>query len=385
MPAFGGRPFADHGSWIAGNGQTGPAIGLPHRQCTAPATQAASLMAGPGHLSVSYATASAEAVAAFVDAYYDLRGPLACTLLHRGFNDSYALRTDAGERFVLRLSGHRARGLADVEAETAFLAYLESAGVPVAAALPARDGMLFTSAVMPDSPRAAVLFRHAEGRHPGLDAPEDARVQGITLARIHDAVEGFPDREAGRYRLDLDHLLHRPVSAVLALGSGGQKAQHGLSALAARLAAAVASVDGALTRTRCHGDCHGLNARIATAGPHAGNAVFFDFDDGGFGYLAYDLAVHLWAQVSFGRRRHAMWFAFLAGYRSIRRVTAADMEAVHLFVPIRHIWLMGEYASHTAEWGSESLAPDWLERQLMFLLAWERQQMSPWVLRPETR
>jgi Ser/Thr protein kinase RdoA (MazF antagonist) len=45
-----------------------------------------------------------------------------------------------------------------------------------------------------------------------------------------------------------------------------------------------------LTRTHCHGDCHGFNARISDAG----NAAFFDFDDGGPGYLAYDPSVFLW-------------------------------------------------------------------------------------------
>lgn len=334
----------------------------------------------PAVLPASYATASSEAVAAFAATHYDLGGLPVCTLLNRGFNDAYALRTDRDEHFVLRLSGRRARGPADVAAETAFLAYLDGAGVPVAAAVPERDGALFTTALLPDGPHAAVLFRYAEGRRPDLDAPEDARAQGVTLARLHQVAAGFPDRDAGRYRLDLDHLLHRQVAAVLALDLDAQQARRDLSAFAARLADTVGRIDPELTRTRCHGDCHGLNARIATNGPHVGQAVFFDFDDGGYGYLAYDLAVHLWAQVSFGRRRHAMWHAFLDGYRSRRQVAPADERAIHLFVPIRHMWLMGEYAGRTAEWGTELLSAAWLERELAFLLAWERERLSPTLL-----
>ena len=128
------------------------------------------------------------------------------------------------------------------------------------------------------------------------------------------------------------------------------------------------------------GILHGVNARIATAGLYAGQAVFFDFDDGGFGYLAYDLAVHLWAQVSFGRQRLAMWHAFHAGYRSVRPILPADEAAVPLFVAIRHIWLMGEFASHAAQWGTEMLSPAWLRRELAFLLAWERDRLSPALL-----
>lgn len=288
---------------------------------------------GSAVLSVRYSTASAEAVAAFAAARYDLGGSPGCALLNRGFNDTYVLRTDAGKRFVLRLSGHRARGPADVASETTFLAYLDAVGVPVAPAVPTRDGALHTTALLPDGPHAAVLFRYVEGRRPDLDTPKDARVQGVTLAQLHQAVDRFPSREAGRYRLDLDHLLHRQVAAILALDLDAKQAHRDLLALAARLAEAVGRIDPGLTRTRCHGDCHGLNARIAMSGPRAGQAVFFDFDDGGYGYLAYDLAVHLWAQVSFGRRRHAMWHAFLEGYRSVRPVAPADQHAVHLFVP----------------------------------------------------
>ena len=325
-------------------------------------------------LAASYATPAAEAVRDFAVARYDLGDGVRCALLNRGFNDTYLMRARAGRRFVLRVSGNRARGPADVAAETAFLAYLDGAGVPVAAPVAARDGALFTQAVLPDGLRPVVLFRYAEGRRPELDGAGDARAQGVTLARLHQAAEGYPERDAGHQRLDLDHLLHRPVAAVLALELEAAQAGRDLMALASRLAN---RVGGGLTLTRCHGDCHGLNARIATEGGLRGQAVFFDFDDGGFGFLAYDLAVHLWAQASFGRRRYAMWQAFQEGYRSVRAVTAADDAAIPAFVAIRHIWLMGEYAGRTAEWGSEVLSAAWLAREVGFLLSWERDRLSP--------
>lgn len=338
-------------------------------------------MAGPapGCLRVAYSTADAQAVAGFVAARYDLPGPLECSLVNRGFNDTFAVRAPGHRRFLLRLSGWRRRGPADVAGETEFLAHLDAAGVPVAAALPARDGALFTAAPLPEGPRPAVLFRHAEGRAPQLDAPEDARAQGMTLARIHHAAGDYPGREAGRYRLDLDHLLHRPAAAISELDALAGQARDALAGLASRLAAGVAARDG-LGWTRCHGDCHGLNARIATAGPRTGEATFFDFDDGGFGILAYDLAVHLWAQVSFGRQRIAMWHAFIDGYRSVRAIAPADLDAVDLFVPIRHIWLMGEMAGRLAEWGSEGMSAAWLDRQMEFLRSWEAERLSDRLL-----
>jgi len=331
-------------------------------------------------LPVIYATVPAEAVAAFVAAHYALDGSTACSFLNRGFNDTYALRDAGGAQFVLRLSGPRARGPADVAAETAFIAYLDGAGVPVAAPVPARTGALFTAAPLPGGPRPAVLFHLAQGRRPDLDGREDAEAQGRTLARQHDAAERYPAREAGRCRLDLDHLLHRPAAAVMALDLDAPTARRDFMALVARLDAAVLRADAGLTRTRCHGDTHGSNARIATAGRYAGQAVFFDFDDGGWGYLAYDLAVHLWAQVWFGRRRQAMWHAFRAAYGAERPVTPADEAALPVFAAVRHIWLMGEFAVQTALWGTETLSTAWLAREVAFLLAWERDMLGPALL-----
>jgi Ser/Thr protein kinase RdoA (MazF antagonist) len=232
---------------------------------------------------------------------------------------------------------------------------------------------------LPEGRRPAVLFRFAEGRAPEWESAADARANGVTLARIHDAADGYADRNAGCYRLDLDHLLHRPLSALLGLRSLGADARKGFAELASRLSAAVAA-RGELTWTRCHGDCHGFNARIPEDGQHAGQAMFFDFDDGGPGYLAYDLAVFLWARVSFQRHGYAMWHEFIDGYRSIRRIAPADFEAAHLFVPIRHIWLLGEYASRLVEWGSERLPAAWLIKELDFMRSWERERLSPGLL-----
>lgn len=100
-------------------------------------------------LPIIYATASADAVADFVTAHYVLDGLSACSFLNRGFNDTYAPRDAGGAQFILRLSSPRVRGPADVAAETAFIAYLDAAGIPVAAPVPARTGALFATAPLP--------------------------------------------------------------------------------------------------------------------------------------------------------------------------------------------------------------------------------------------
>jgi Ser/Thr protein kinase RdoA (MazF antagonist) len=104
---------------------------------------------------------------------------------------------------------------------------------------------------------------------------------------MHNVAGGFVASNKGRYRLDREYLLHRPLSNISALEDLSDSVRTGFVDLTARLPGALAKWDG-LSWTRCHGDCHGNNAHIARQGPHAGQAVFFDFDDGGPGFLAYD-------------------------------------------------------------------------------------------------
>src|SRR3954471_20325925 len=98
-------------------------------------------------LPVLYSTPLAGAVADFVSTHYDLPGSIECRLLRRGWNDTFEIRTKDGQGFIFCISTRRARGEADVASEPAFLAYLDSKDIPVAAAVPMRNGSLFTSAL----------------------------------------------------------------------------------------------------------------------------------------------------------------------------------------------------------------------------------------------
>jgi Ser/Thr protein kinase RdoA (MazF antagonist) len=140
-------------------------------------------------LEAAYSTASAESVAKVVTEGYALAPLIECSLLHRGFNDSFEIKTANNQRYMLRISCRRPRGEADVASETAFLAYLDSVGAPVATPAPTRNGALFMLGHLPEGWRPIVLFHYAEGRDPKADSPDDARAQGITLARIHAAAD----------------------------------------------------------------------------------------------------------------------------------------------------------------------------------------------------
>jgi Ser/Thr protein kinase RdoA (MazF antagonist) len=201
----------------------------------------------------------------------------------------------------------------------------------------------------------------------------------VTLARIHEVAGGFGVAKTGRYRLDCDHLLHRPLTAILADEDLTDPVRAGFADLSERLTNRLAEQEG-LSWTHCHGDCHGYNANIAMDGPRAGQAVFFDFDESGPGYLAYDLAVFLFNCVLYDRKDHASWMAFIEGYRFIRQLSRANCEAAHLFVPFVGIFRAGEYASRIHEWGRQAVPVDWFAEHLDFMLSWENEKLVPGLL-----
>ncbi|WFU06299.1 phosphotransferase (plasmid) [Rhizobium sp. CB3171] len=315
-----------------------------------------------------YSTPQVDTIERFISKNYALAGSVSCRMLQRGLNDVYLVIASDGGRYVFRLSHQRSRGPADVKTETAFLTHLSQSGVPVSAPIPTRDGTLFLTGNAPEGPREGVLFGAADGRDANATDAGDAWANGETLALVHNAAETFPIEQTV-YRLDLEHLLHRPLARIRDSGIvEDAEVLSDLENIAARTAKAIETFSN-LTWTYCHGDCHGFNSRINDAG----KAVFFDFDDGGPGYLAYDLSVFLWAKISFGRKLATMWDAFIKGYRAVRPIAADDYEAAHRFVIVRHFWLMGEYASRAQEWGDNAVG--WVAREANFLRTWESEQL----------
>lgn len=135
-----------------------------------------------------------------------------------------------------------------------------------------------------------------------------------------------------------------------------------------------------LTRVHCHGDSHGSNNFMADGPQGERIATFFDFDDAGPGYLAFELAVYLWAMLpcklgaTLDANEQERWRAYLRGYRSVRPLADADVAAIAAFVSVRQFWLMGEYAGRTAVWGTQAMPTSWLRKQVELLNAWESLQ-----------
>jgi len=115
----------------------------------------------------------------------------------------------------------------------------------------------------------------------------------------------------------------------------------------------------ALEQGFCHGDLQGYHANVAPEG----TLVFFDFDCGGYGYRAYDLAVFLWC-CRLEDAVAARWKSFLEAYRETRPVDDLDLRAVPLFVCARYRWHMGVHTRNSPDWSIDFLNNSYFDNHM---------------------
>lgn len=324
--------------------------------------------------SIAQTTPTGTAIAQAISERYALGEILECELLRRGFNHVYGLRFADGTRSVARLSAARPRGTSNTGYEAALLAHLKASGAAVANSLPASDGAIAVALPLPEGPRALILFEHLDGEPPG-ESLVDIEATGRGLALLHEVAQDYCGPES-RYEQDLPDLLQKPLARLQTAPTMNDTLRGEFTTIAQRLAARIAAIPG-LTRVHCHGDCHGSNNFMTDGSDGARIASFFDFDDAGPGWLAYELCVYLWAMLprtigkDLGTAERERWQRYIAGYRSVRAIESTDFAAIAPFLAVRQFWLMGEYAGRIPVWGTQSMPTSWLRKQVELLTAWE--------------
>ncbi|HWG85613.1 MAG TPA: phosphotransferase [Deinococcales bacterium] len=285
-------------------------------------------------------------------AAWDLPGEPSVELIRRGFNDHYRV-TAGDERFILRVyqnGKYYLGGPEDYRAELAVLAHLKGVGVPVAAAVPARDGSLLRPLERDGQTRYLALIEFAPGEEARKPEPEVAARLGEVVARLHLGLDSYPGG-VGRHRLDERELIDLPVE-ILARELGGQGIDASfLAELAEVLRAAAARLPrGPGEWGLIHGDLHGGNAHVAPDG----SITLFDFDHLGFGWRAYDLA-----PLKMGLAPESL-AAFMASYESLRRMTGAERESLGLQALLRRLWDPGDWLRmfRSGIWEPRELKPE---------------------------
>lgn len=325
-------------------------------------------------LDIAQSTPTAQAIGALVMARYPLGPVVDAEFLRRSFNQVYRLTFASGQRVVARLSAERPRGPANAAYEAAVLAHWHACGCPVSCCLPTSSGEVALAVPLPEGERPLMLFEFFDGEFTGEALP-DVAAFGHGLAALHQAGQSYQGVPS-LYALDLAHLLVRPLQWLLQAPTMTAELRPRFEALAQRVHSRILAL-GPLTQVLGHGDAHGQN-NFVVDGPHGERqAVFFDFDDAGPGYLAYELAVYAWAMHPHtvdgvvSEKAQARWRHFLGAYREVGAVSEADLAAIPLFMAVRHIWLLGEYAGRVPVWGTQAMPTDYLRRQADMLTQWE--------------
>jgi Ser/Thr protein kinase RdoA (MazF antagonist) len=303
-------------------------------------------------------------------------GQARLTLLRHETNTTF--RVDAaGDRYVLRISRAGTATAETIASEMMWLAALRTrTGLSVPEPVAAADGTFVTIASHPDvpGPRACVLLRWMNGRFvdAGL-APRHLSRVGELMAGLQNHAEGWA-RPAGFVRHRVDTLTSIANSASVGdsptpattLVPSRDDADRALGLASDLLSVAAArTVAEALDRvwdtTRrlttgqasaglIHGDLHQENYFF-----HAGAARAIDFDDCGWGFHLYDLAVTI-SEIEGRPGYERLRDAFLGAYAR-RRALPPDAD-VHLraLIILRRVqllmWILEsrEHAAFRDDW-----------------------------------
>lgn len=255
-----------------------------------------------------------------------------------------------GAAYGLRLHRPWYHTIDELISERDWIRALDDAGIAVQAPVRTRDDQEYTSVVIPATRerRFAGLARWTTGRvlaevlHETTDAGMAARrfeQLGALTASLHDQAAAWrPPATFRRHSLDADGLMGDTPHW------GPFWDHRGFSDGERRLV-----LD---TRARLHAALDGLDRQptgysLIHADMHPGNVLVdgdtltvIDFDDAGWGWHAYDIAVALFYQqraASF----EALERAYIAGYRSVRPLSEETLALLPMFRLIRGLAQIG--------------------------------------------
>ena len=280
-------------------------------------------------------------------------------LIKGTFRDTYRLDSATGPG-ILSVYRHGIRTEAEIRAELDLLAYLDAHGVPVAPALPQRDGDLLLSLAAPEGVRFVAMFRYVEG-HQLSKTPDSSTVlaYGRAVAQIHIATDALPHPLA-RPRITTRDLLVHSIDAleVLPVASPDhvvelRQAARILQPMLDRLPTSAPAYG------LVHGDIIPSNAQVR----QDGTVSVLDFDFCGYGWRALDIATYL-SEVAYWETPASAREAFMAGYASVRPLSLDEEASLPALEATRAIASLGTPAREVNIWGSAYLSDAMIERTL---------------------
>lgn len=266
-------------------------------------------------------------------------------------NYVFRVRDTEQKHYVLRLHRPGYHTRPELDAEHVWIRTLADAGLKVPRAHRTTSDSGYAIAEGPDEHRFAGLYDWEEGRILSqVLAEDDSRLDhwyhhiGATAAQMHSAATAFkPDTDFERHAFDADGTMgeqpfwgrfwedpRHAQDSSLFLNETRRK-------IHALLETFPTSSD---TYGMIHADMHANNILITNE-----DIMVIDFDDAGFGWYQFDLAVALPAHDD--PHYQAAHDALIRGYRSVRSVEDHFFDTIPLFQLIRNMnyigWFLARY------------------------------------------
>jgi Ser/Thr protein kinase RdoA (MazF antagonist) len=255
-------------------------------------------------------------------------------------NATWRVRCRAGgQQYLLRIHTPRRHDTAAIRSELLWLEALRAEGdflVPIP--VQTRDGELLTTACangVPE-PRVCTLMTWLPGRlERRRRTPVILRKMGGLMARLHEHASRFCVPESfARPRWGHAELFHRGAETSAGWDRLTRRQRHLFETVAERSGPIMDRLGtGRDVFGLIHGDLIFSNVVF-----HRGAPCPIDFDDCGFGYFLYDIAILL-DRIEMQKDYGALRAALLEGYRQIRPLAAHHEDYLDLFLAGRWAYL----------------------------------------------
>lgn len=264
------------------------------------------------------------------------------------FNSTFRVDTENG-RFVMRINRPYDRSQAEIRSEMQWLAAIRY-DTPLIVPNPLKNltGDLVTRVEVPGVPEArdCVVFHWVDGRFYRKNlGPTALERVGNFMGHLHNQAQNFelPDGFV-RPTLELDGEVGRFLQH--GLQNGRELLSDEMGDDMARTVDVIRPVIDDLGKDKAvynliHADLHQGNYLFKN-----GTVRAIDFDDCGWGHLAYDMAVTFW-YLGQHPALPEMRAAFLKGYRSVRDFSAEHEPLIETFLALRSLLMISFMASET--------------------------------------
>lgn len=283
---------------------------------------------------VVYSTLDPQALITQVLCQYNLGEIIACKLWNRGLSDVYLVETNK-QPYILKVSHHHWRNLADIQFELELLEFLNHKNIPVAYPIRTRAGKLLVTIKALEGDRYAALFPYADGTVPLGDLNlTQSKIFGQTLAKLHQSSADFYS-SAQRQPLTLDYLLDDSYQVIAECLQDRLQDLIYLEKVIKQIKEKLPAIPHQSPFwVVCWGDPHSGNAHFT----ENNQITLFDFDQCGYGWRVFDLAKFFQVSLHAGIDRKVR-DAFLSGYQTTQTLTAKELDSLPLLTQTAHIWV----------------------------------------------